>query len=362
MMKKYKFVVCCLVLFNYGDIIYQDNMDNLDDWIIIGNSYADNVVNSEYCPSNICSYISEHSSIYRSFNILGYIDLNVKYSIDIGGDDNIGCRGKSCDYFYAFYQCGYIIHVLEIYDKNSNGFYDEMFDLSNECDGMDALIIYFHANVNNPLEKAYIDDLIIEGTVGLNHVIMDDLIYENKLDNISTFEYYGDDVSVHKDKEYCVPNDCVKMSDISSILLSNIDVSGYENISLYYDVNIAPQDYFHDSNQELHVFLSCNGNEYINIKTYGIMDENDPHYDISRYYVGERFDILEDICIDVDFISIKFELNAITKSVYIGNVYVFGKHLTSNITTTNTNINISTTQSIKTDNLLLYPYFSLQHM
>ena len=343
-------LLSCWLIFCDGDIIYQDNMDNLDDWIIIGNSYVDNVVNSEYCPSNICSYISEHTTIYKSFNISEYIDISVKYSIDIGGEEDIGCRrgSTSCDYFYVFYQCAYIMNTLQMYnsDRGPTIQADEVVSLENNCNDWDELIIYFHANVNDPREKAYIDELIIEGTVGNKDSIKKELVYVNKLDNVDTFQSEGD-VVAYTDREYCVPNNCVQLNSISNVLISNIDISGYRNISIYYDVNISPLNYFDDTTQEFSVLVSCENNEFTTIKVYKTTDDIDPF--ISRYYVGERFDLSGEGCNNQASISIMFELNAIEKTVYIGNLHIFGTQSSQNITT---NFKVSTTQFTTTSPII----------
>ena len=330
------FVYIRIIISN--ELIIHDEMEHTFFW----NSKSFNVMSTNInCRTTNCVAITQYVTISRQYSITSfYKSIIIQFYFSVS--NNLGCIGGSndrCDIFYVFYSCEGHLYLLqrfghwEVGITYPNGMFQ--YNLSNECDNK-QVTLYFHANTDTDnTELGYIDDIFLYGTMSTNPVpsIYSQIYYKELIDfnGITTTGA----VNLRTDGRYCIPNNCMAMRQNSEIEI-NINVAGYNNIGIYWDVNISPNlillnnDYFR-------VQYSCdNGNSFITAKEYNAGTSLFSKRVASLYFVGENVRLISQ-CTGNVILRFVFGNNN-GRYAYLNNIYALGVPI-SNSPTNNPTIN-----------------------
>ena len=323
-----------VLLLSGNELIIKDPMESLNSgWSNDGLSrvVAVSGSNGDDCPNanngdRRCIFIASFVTIQRTFKTDSHTSVTLNFDFVV--NNQVGCatagQDSRCDSFFAFYSCGSHLYHIQIFgplanDDNLVGVYG--FPVSSECDGKD-ITLYFHANTNGDnSERGYIDNVELFGTqnsAGTGQSQYTQIFYR-ELNTINAVSSTGT-VGIRGDNRYCIPNKCIEMFPGSIVNINGIDLTGYYDIRIYWDLNLAPTRQM-ATNDYFRVEYRCNNRDtWFIAKNY----DGAGGADVSLFYVGESA-VLNPNCLSS--VDLRFTLVAgyIQRKAYLNNIYVFGK-------------------------------------
>ena len=327
-------ILSLINVLNGETLIINDDLLNLNEWDTNGINYG---ISTNNCPTNDgCVYIGKETFISKTFNIpSNYYSISIRYDLYINTEDDPGiCCGWPSIYYskvYMFYSCNNgIIGQLTSFDYNVNAgvYLDEGGLLTNyDChNDISNITIYFAAYSDKRI--MYVNNLRILGTQGMSAQDIPDIIFKDDFNdyNINWNILSGaSNILTRMNSNFCFRSPCLELKDTGTIESKSISTLGYNNITIYYEVNIGPNE-----------FLDWTERFTINIRCINVTVQQKYRGRIAIYET--RFILLPSECNDNPSIFIELNQQASSQEYsFIDTIMILGISLLNQPTITPTN-------------------------